>query len=341
MTASERGNRILSLLPGLIISILAVAFLAVTVDWHKTAEEWSRAQLWVLGPALVCILLAVLTRAQAWRCLLGKEVPFSRCFWVLNIANLFNGILPFRLGDVTRAYLIGRKKGGVPPPVSSGSALSAVILERMFDLLFTCILVLAVLPSIPGMETGGRVLWIAFGLAFMFYVALLLLSTARAWIVKIAAKAATKTRLLRPFVVPLDHFLSGLAEVRNLRRSVPAAFWIAVTIILWTVEYWIVLRGFFPDASAYSGLLSWVGGSIGEAMPSAPNSLGVFESAVAFVLGRSGLMQETAVAYAIALHMLNIVSLSALGALGLIVEHQSLASILAATQPTYAPLRGD
>jgi uncharacterized membrane protein YbhN (UPF0104 family) len=76
-------------------------------------------------------------------------------------------------------------------------------------------------------------------------------------------------------------------------------------------------------------------------MPSAPNSLGVFESAVAFVLGRSGLMQETAVAYAIALHMLNIVSLSALGALGLIVEHQSLASILAATQPTYAPLRGD
>jgi uncharacterized protein (TIRG00374 family) len=341
MNPSERGNRLLQLLPGLIISVLAIGLLVFTVDWRKTADEWGDAQLWVLVPALVCVLLAVLARAQAWRCLMGNKVPFGRCFWVLNIGYLLNGILPFRLGDVARAYLIGRRKKRIPPPVSSGSALSAVTLERMFDLLLTCILVLGVLPSIAGMQIGGRVLWIAFGLAFVLYVALFAASIVRSRIVKIAAGAAVKMPFLRPFVKPLDHYLHGLAQVRNMRRSVPAILWIALAIFLWAAEYWIVLRGFFPSASAYGGLLSWVGGSIGEAVPSSPSSLGVFENAVAFVLTKSGFLHDTAVAYAIALHMLNIVTLSALGALGLVVEHQSLTSVLAASESTLSPVPGD
>ncbi len=128
------------------------------------------------------------------------------------------------------------------------------------------------------------------------------------------------------------HFLDGLAEVRNLRRSVPAFLLIVVTMILWAAEYWVVLRGFFPDASVLWGLLSLVGGLIGVALPSAPSSLGVFEGSVTVVLTMGGLAQGAAIAYAIAIHLLNIVFLSSLGVLGLIVEGQSLGSILAAAK---------
>jgi uncharacterized membrane protein YbhN (UPF0104 family) len=71
---------------------------------------------------------------------------------------------------------------------------------------------------------------------------------------------------------------------------------------------------------------------IGVALPSAPSSLGVFEGSVTVVLTMGGLAQGTAIAYAIAIHLLNIVFLSSLGALGLIVEGQSLGSILAAAK---------
>jgi uncharacterized membrane protein YbhN (UPF0104 family) len=103
---------------------------------------------------------------------------------------------------------------------------------------------------------------------------------------------------------------------------------------LWAAEYWIVLRGFFPAAPVYWGLLSLVGGLIGVALPSAPSSLGVFEGFVTVVLTMGGLSRDSALAYAIAIHLLNIVALSALGALGLVLEGQSLGSILAAAKPS-------
>jgi uncharacterized protein (TIRG00374 family) len=331
MNSSDRRYRILRLLPGLIISLLAVGLLVFTVDWRKTAEGWSHAQLWVLGPALVFILLAMLTRSIAWRSLMGNAVPLGRCFWNLNISYLLNGILGFRIGDVARAYLVSRDRDGEPSAVTAGAALSAVALERMFDLTFTCVLVLSVFPLIAGMEWGGQVLVTALGIAAVFFLVLFLLGAARGRMLGIAARAAGKWPILRPLVNPLDHFLNGLAGVRNLRRSVPAFFWIIVTMVLWAAEYWIVLRGFFPDAPVLWGLLALIGGLIGVALPSSPSSLGVFEGSVTVVLTMSGMATSAVIAYAIALHMLNIISLSALGVLGLLAERQSLGSVLAAT----------
>jgi uncharacterized protein (TIRG00374 family) len=326
-------NKLLRLLPGLLVSIAAILLLAFAVDWRKTSDAWKDAQLWVLAPALLLIVCAMFTRALAWRCLLGGGVALGRCFWNLNISYLLNGLLPFRLGDVARAYLISREKGGVPANVTAGTALSAVALERMFDLAFTCVLVLSIFPFIAGMEWGGQVLLSALGLALVFFLALFFLGSCRVRILKIAAGMVEKIPFLRPLLMLLDHFLNGLAEVRNLRRSVPAFLWIVVTMLLWAGEYWVVLRGFFPGASVYWGMLSLVGGLIGVALPSAPSSLGVFEGFVTVVLSMGGLSRDAALAYAIAIHVLNIVALSTLGALGLAVEGQSLGAILAATRP--------
>jgi uncharacterized protein (TIRG00374 family) len=332
MTQSKPGNPWVRLLPGFLISAAAIALLVFVVDWRKTAEAWKGAELWVLAPAILCMVLAMLTRAAAWRCLMGNAVPLGRSFWILNISYLLNGILPFRLGDVARAYLVSRSRDGSPAGVTAGAALSAVALERMFDLAFTCVLVLCLFPLIAGMEFSGRILIVAFGLAAVFFAGLVFLAAYRARILGIVGSLAARFPLLRPLLDVAGHFLDGLAEVRNLRRSAPAFLLIVVTMILWAAEYWVVLRGFFPDASVFWGLLSLVGGLIGVALPSAPSSLGVFEGSVTVVLTMGGLAQGTAIAYAIAIHLLNIVFLSGLGALGLIVEGQSLGSILAAAR---------
>jgi uncharacterized protein (TIRG00374 family) len=330
---AQRRKGLLRLLPGLLISAAAILVLVFVVDWRKTAEAWSQARLWVLAPAVVLIGLSMFTRAVAWRTLMGDAAPLGRSFWILNISYLLNGILGFRIGDVARAYLISRDKDGAPAKVTAGAAFSAVALERMFDLAFTCILVLCIFPMIAGMAWGGQVLLSAAGMAAVFFLALFLLGFARARIYALAVRAADRIPMIRRFLVPLDHFLAGLARVRNLRTSVPAFFWIIVTMLLWAADYWIVLRGFFPEAPLYWGLLSLLGGLIGVALPSSPSSLGVFEGTVTVVLTMSGMAAEAAIAYAIAIHMLNIAVLSLLGVLGLIVQRESLGSILAAARP--------
>jgi uncharacterized protein (TIRG00374 family) len=337
MNASGVRNGWRRLLPGLLVSGLAVLLLAIAVDWPATIDAWRGAQLWVVFPAFLLALAAMFTRALAWRRLMGNAVPTIRCFWNLNISYLLNGLLPLRIGDVVRAYLISRKKDGEPAGITTGAALSAVALERMFDLAFTCVLVLSVFPFFAGAEWSGRVLLSVFGLTLMFFLALLVLGSCRLRIMNAAAGIVVRIPFLRPLLDPLDHFLNGLTEVRDLRRSVPAFLWIVVTILLWVGVYWIVLRGFFPEASVYWGLLALIGGLIGVAMPSGPSSLGVFEGSVTVVLTMGGLSRDAAFAYAIAIHLYNIVVLSLLGALGLMVERRSLGSILAAARPAGNP----
>jgi uncharacterized protein (TIRG00374 family) len=348
MTAARTGNRFLRILPGLLISLVAIIALIWEVNWRETFQAWGRAQLWVLVPAAVLIVAAMLTRAAAWRCLMRNAVPLRKSFWVLDISYMLNGFLPFRLGDIGRAYLVSRPEAGESrnaasgsaPAVAAGTALSAVALERVFDLIFTALFILLIFPALLGKVGNRWILISSIGLAVAGFVALLVLGSLHARILQAAGGAAEKMPFLRAVLGPLENFLDGLRRMRELRYSLPAFLLIGATMMLWAGEYWIVLRGFFPSASAYLGLLALVGGLLGVALPSSPSSLGVFEVAVTLVLTAGGLSRETAVAYALSIHMMNILSLNLLGLLGLLAERQSLGSILAATQPAVDPAAG-
>lgn len=153
-----------------------------------------------------------------------------------------------------------------------------------------------------------------------------------------AAEAlAGKVAFLRPALNPLRHFLDGLRLMRDLRYSLPAFLLIGVTMLLWTADYWVVMRGFVPSAPVSWGLLALVGGLIGVALPSSPAALGIFEVSLTVVLTAGGMARDVAVAYALSLHLLNTLTVSLLGLLGLLAERQSFGSILSAAQGSDNP----
>jgi uncharacterized membrane protein YbhN (UPF0104 family) len=351
MKPSGRRNRILRILPGIFISAVAILVLIWQVNWRQTLQAWNRAQLWVMVPAVLLIVCAMLTRAVAWRYLMKNSVPLGKSFWILNISYMLNGLLPFRLGDVARAYLISRPGGtggGItgekerdaasePPPIGAGTALSAVALERVFDLIYTALFILLAFPMLSGKVVDEWLLLFSSGLAAAGFLGLLVLGALRARIMHAAERAAQKVPIIRLGVKPLAQFLEGLRQMRDLRYSLPAFFFIGLTMILWAADYWVVLRGFFPDAAVYWGLLALVGGLIGVGMPSSPAALGVFEVTLTLVLTAAGMNREVAVAYALALHMLNTITNTLLGLLGLLTQRQSLGSILSAAHSAENP----
>jgi uncharacterized protein (TIRG00374 family) len=344
MTAATRRSLILRLLPGLVLSGVAIAALVWQVNWHQTLQAWGGADLWVIAPAAALIVGAMFTRAMAWRCLMRNGVPLRKAFWNLDISYMLNSFLPFRIGDVARAYLVTRRDAGETPaaegpaagigqpPVDVGTAFSAVALERVFDLILSALLILLVFPVISGKVNDNWILFSSLGLAVGGFLALMLLSAFRVWILHAAEKIAGKVACLRPVLKPLEHFLDGLALMRDLRYSLPAFLLILLTMFLWAADYWFVLRGFVSTAPVSWGLLALVGGLIGVAMPSSPAALGIFEVSLTVVMTAGGMARDAAVAYALSLHMLNTLTVSLLGLLGLLAERRSLGSIVSATQ---------
>src|SRR5207237_10222978 len=80
--------------------------------------------------------------AFRWHVLLptNPNVPVRFVFCYLMIGYMMNAIIPLRLGDLVRAYLLGRRHG-----IAVSTTLSTVVVERIFDVV--AIVVIGLLVS--------------------------------------------------------------------------------------------------------------------------------------------------------------------------------------------------
>ncbi len=315
-------------LPGVVVSAAAIIVLLAVVDVQQLVAAWQRANLVYFLPGLVLLLVAMAARGLAWRVLAGRTIAPMRAFWVLNVGYLVNAILPLRLGDLARAVLAGTPHAGEPAQLSPSAALSSVILERVLDLAFTFGLVMLALPVVGGQSWGSRaVLWITLA-AVLGLVGVLVAGMVRVPLTRLLGADATPGSTRARWASRLEQFLRGLQALRDWRVVVPALLLLCATWLAWLLEYTVLLRAFLPQASLGQGLVALVGAALGMMIPSSPGGIGVYEAAVAGALAIVGVERETALAYAISVHVFNSAGVITLGLIGLIREGHTLERLM-------------
>src|SRR5882724_1500141 len=113
---------------GFAISGVALVLTLRHVDFGQLLTALAEAHLVWLVPAAVFWVVSYFARARRWSLFMGNT-PFFMTVHAQNIGYLLNCTLPFRLGEVARAYVIGQKTR-----VSMARALSSIIVERVLDL---------------------------------------------------------------------------------------------------------------------------------------------------------------------------------------------------------------
>ena len=96
-------------LPGVIVSILIVAIILYFVDLRAMVDAMRKANYALLAFAFPLGFGWMIIRSVAWRTLLRNRASFSDTFWTIGEGYLLNNFLPFRLGEVGRAFLLSRK----------------------------------------------------------------------------------------------------------------------------------------------------------------------------------------------------------------------------------------
>jgi hypothetical protein len=84
--------------------------------------------------------VAFIFRAFAWRVTLEGIPTWAQCFWTVTEGYLLN-LLPLRLREIGRAVIMGGVIHRSPFFV-----FSTVLLERLFDVIITLIMLLATIP---------------------------------------------------------------------------------------------------------------------------------------------------------------------------------------------------
>src|SRR5215216_110551 len=314
-------------LPGALVSILLIIAILYFVDLRVMLDAIRNANYGLLGIALVIGFIWMAVRAIVWRTLLRERASYSDVFFTVGEGYLLNNFLPFRLGELGRAFLLSRKSD-----MQFMEILPTIVIERVVDLGFSAAIFLTALPFVVGSEGSGNIAVIIGIIVILGLVLLYVLARNNQWALdlfhKLSARRPALQRLGGSFLEP---FFAGLGVLTDGWLFLRFLFWMAVNWGIAIFSYYLIIRSFFPQAQFVWGMFGLGGAAFGGAIPSLPGGVGTFEGgfggAVALLAGPGS--ESTALAVALTGRLYNYVNSLTVGGIGLLREGQTLSGVYA------------
>jgi uncharacterized protein (TIRG00374 family) len=328
-------------LPGALVSIVLIAAILYFVDFRQMAEAIRSANYLILLLAMPLSLVWMMVRAIVWRTLLRNRASYRDVLLTEGEGYLLNYFLPFRLGELGRAFLISRKstpstpaRSAEPGRASSGQRLQfmevipTIVIERAVDLAYSAGILLVSLPFVVGAEGAGRIGVIVGAVVLLGLVVLYLLARNRQWALDLFQKLSQRWPALQRIGGGfIEAFLEGLAVLTDGWLFARFLFWMTVNWGIAILSYYLIVRAFFPEAQLIWGFFGLGIAAFGNAIPSLPGAIGTFEGAFGGAMTILTGDQSTALAAALAGRLYMYFSAIVFGLIGLASEGQTLSGI--------------
>lgn len=311
------------MLPGLVVSLICLAVVFYVADPQRMIEALRLADYRVVAAGVLLALTWLAVRGIVWRTLLQEKASFSQVFFSINQGYLLNNILPFRLGEVGRAFLLGRKAG-----IPFWQVFSSILIERALDLALAAGLLLSTLPFVVGATWAREAAIGAGSVVLAGLVILYLLARYRARALAQFDRLSARWPVLQRFGGErLTAFFSGLAVLTDGTRFLRAILWMVLDWGIAIGEYYVLMLAFFPDGQFLWAAFSLGVVALGIAAPSSPGAVGVMELALVGSLSLFGLDPAVSLAFALTAHLINYLLTGILGAYGLAQDGETLSGL--------------
>jgi uncharacterized membrane protein YbhN (UPF0104 family) len=306
------------------VSALALGLVAIflrNADLARVADAMRSARIDLLAVAVLLTLATYVVRAERWQYLLEPlgRTRFSVAFRTTVIGFAASSVLPARVGEVLRPYLLARREG-----LSATGAFATIIVERILDLVAVLVLLAAYLLAFdPGMAARDSALFSAIRLGGLVMAPVAVASLALMYVL------AGHPDWLHAWLDGADRWLparlagiigrvtrtvaGGFGVLRRPERLLASLGW---SLVLWMVicaETWVVARAFHIEMPFLGSWLMLALLVVGVAVPT-PGGVGGFHEA--FRLGATsffGADNDAAIGAAILLHAASFVPVTVLG----------------------------
>ncbi|HSG42093.1 MAG TPA: lysylphosphatidylglycerol synthase transmembrane domain-containing protein [Anaerolineales bacterium] len=310
-------------LPGVLISIVLIAIILYFVDLSETLNALRDANYVLLAIGLILGFILLGVRAQAWRTLLRNRASYSAVFWTVGEGSILNNFLPFRLGELGRAFLLSRKSD-----LRFMKIIPTIFIERMMDLGYSAIILLVSLPFVVDVEGAGNIGVIVGVIVFVAFIFLYFLARSHQWALDLFHKLSSRWPYIQKVGGSfLESFFAGLSVLTDGWLFLRFIFWMTLNWGVAIVAYYFLILAFFPQANMIWAMFGLGMAAFGGAIPSAPGAVGTFEGAIVFALTRFVSDESTALAAALAMRLYNYINSGVVGGIGLMREGQTLSGV--------------
>jgi glycosyltransferase 2 family protein len=312
---------------GIVLTIVTLYLAQRGLDLAKVWESFQRVRWGFVLLAGVSLVLTNIVKSERWRCLLLPRPPLRTLGVIteqLVIGQAVNLLLPARLGEIARTFLIDRRlhRGKV-------YLLGTIAAEKMIDMLALAALVVSMLPlGVMPAWLNARVAPIALS-AILAAAVILGLIVARHRLAAMLDDATRRTgwRWLIPWNRRVLAGVEGLSALSQRSIVVSLTLLTVASWFLSAATNWLLFLAFGLPGSPLAACFLLVVLQTGVAVPSTPGRIGVFHYLCVLALSVFAVPAPQALSYAIGLHILVVGGTILWGALGLARQSLSLAGI--------------
>jgi uncharacterized protein (TIRG00374 family) len=269
---------------------------------------------WLLVAVLVSFLI-MLFRAWRWQLeLLPLErIPLGRLWGITAVAYLAINLLPARLGEVVRPWLLSRRSS-----VSFSNVVGNLVVEKTMDSVVILFYILTGLIMVDNLPTWVRTgaMFPAVGAATLVGLVVLLWWRGEAFVDRWLLR-----RLPESFGASLKRVLSAIiAGMQVLPNPTLLLGVFLVSLALWflpILSSYIMIRAFDFTVPFSAAVVVFIFIGFGTALPNVPGMVGPFQYACVLALGLFGVPKPDAVAYGLVLNAVQLLTLLLQGLIAL------------------------
>ncbi len=308
-----------------LIAAAALVWVFHDAQWARMAKDMAALNWWWVALGVLFDVLSYVSQGFRWRLLLEPlgRVGTLRATQAVYAGLFINEVLPMRIGEIARGYLVSR---WLAKPFTA--VLPSMAMERLFEGLWLAagIGVTAVFVPLPrDLARAGDV----FGLVVLVLAGGVLFIMLRKKSVPPAEETARESGAgiggrLRTLLGTLE---GGLRSIGLSRSSLTAFFASLLLFVFQAFSFWFVMK-------AYGLALSfWVGAAIfliihfGTALPNAPANVGTYQLFCVLGLTLFGVDKTAAAGFSIVVFVVLTLPLWALGFIALGQSGLTLAAV--------------
>jgi uncharacterized protein (TIRG00374 family) len=320
-------------LVGIGISLFFMGLLFRKIDFHQLGEAFRTLHWGYLSLGVLITFVSYCLRAVRWHYLIlpQKKASPRNLLAATMICYMANNLLPARLGEIIRAYVLAEKE-----KLETSSVFATLVLDRLcdgFSVLVILVITFFTVKLPPGMET------VQHGLVTGGYVTLALYIGVIVFLVFLKRSTSATLKLvgtlLRPLpevfsakIIPLlGSFISGIrlsskpGELLALLVS-SALIWVTAT---WPVD--LLLKAFDIDLPITGAMFILVFLVFAVMVPASPGYVGTYHAACMYGLMAFNIPKEQALSVALVIHAVNFFPVIAIGFFFLWSEKISFSSL--------------
>jgi uncharacterized protein (TIRG00374 family) len=265
-------------------------------------EQMVRIKWGWIGPAILCDLMSYACEGVRWHLLLrplGRITPL-RTTQAIYAGLFINEILPLRMGELVRTYLVSRWL-----QLKFTAVVPSVIIERLFDGLWLAIgigltTILVKLPAdlLEAADIFGIIVLI------MTVLFILILALGRKLTLAPASQDSGKRNLLHRFRIMLGKFINGIKMI-----GLTPGFYAALAVSAWVLIFqilalWLMMHAYGLKLSLWIGAAVLIIEHLGNVIPNAPSNVGTYQFFIVLALSVFGIDKTTATGFSVVVFIL-------------------------------------